>query len=92
MAGTDIDQHSLDYARRNVEANGLEKRIKLALSTSESPLIPLDAMRIEELDFVMCNPPFYSSNADMLASYGSKDAPPSAVCTGADNEMICPGK
>ncbi|EMC96392.1 hypothetical protein BAUCODRAFT_70727 [Baudoinia panamericana UAMH 10762] len=91
MAGTDVDQHSFDYARKNVEANGLAKRIKLRLSTSDRPLIPLDSMKIEGLDFVMTNPPFYTSHTDMLASYAGKQAPPSAVCTGADNEMICPG-
>ncbi|TKA73714.1 hypothetical protein B0A55_05480 [Friedmanniomyces simplex] len=92
MAGTDIDQHSLDYARKNVTANGLEQRIRLKLSeTTEAPLIPLDAMRVEEMDFVMTNPPFYSSGEDMQASYTGKSAPPSAVCTGAENEMICPG-
>lgn len=91
MAGTDVDQHSLDWARKNVEANGLEKRVKLALSTTNAPLIPLDNLRIDELDFVMTNPPFYSSEADMQASYTAKKAPPSAICTGSENEMICPG-
>lgn len=91
MAGTDIDQHSLDFARQNVELNNLNKRTKLALSTTDSPLIPLDAMKMEELDFVMTNPPFYSSAQDMRSSYISKEAPPSAICTGAENEMICPG-
>ncbi|KAK0321765.1 hypothetical protein LTR82_007251 [Friedmanniomyces endolithicus] len=92
MAGTDIDQHSLDYARKNVVANGLEQRVRLKLSFSaEALLIPLDAMGVEEMDFVMTNPPFYSSDQDMQASYTGKSAPPSAVCTGAENEMICPG-
>ncbi|KAK5135662.1 hypothetical protein LTR08_004963 [Meristemomyces frigidus] len=91
MAGTDIDQHSLSYARKNVDANGTSKRIKLAHTTTDSPLIPIDALKIEELDFLMTNPPFYSSTEDMQASYTAKTAPPSAVCTGAENEMICPG-
>ena len=91
MAGIDIDQHSLDYAKKNVESNGLSKNIKLALSTTDSPLIPLEMLGIEELDFVMTNPPFYSSKTDMQASYGSKTMPPSAICSGSDNEMICPG-
>jgi 23S rRNA (adenine1618-N6)-methyltransferase len=39
----------------------------------------------------MCNPPLYSSDADMLAAYGAKAMLPSAVCTGSTNEMICPG-
>ena len=91
MAGIDIDQHSLDYARKNVDANGLSKRVKLALSTTDAKLIPLDLLVVEELDFVMTNPPFYDSKADMLASYGNKTASASAICTGSDNEMICPG-
>jgi len=91
MLGSDVDQHSLDYARRNVEANDLQTRIKLALTTTDSPLIPLDKMGIEDLSFCMCNPPFYSSATEMSAAYGSKAMPPSAVCTGSENEMICPG-
>lgn len=91
MLGSDVDQHSLDYARRNVEANDLQNRIKLALTATDSPLLPLDKMGVKELDFCMCNPPFYSSSSDMAAAYGSKAMPPSAVCTGSENEMICPG-
>ena len=91
MAGTDIDQHSFDYARRNVESNGMNKRIKLTMSTPTGPLVPLEKLKLEELDFVMTNPPFYSSQEDMQTSYIGKDAAPSAVCTGAENEMICAG-
>lgn len=91
MVGTDIDEHSLDFARRNVDTNGFSKRTKLVLSTTDGPLIPLQALKMEELDFVMTNPPFYSSAEDMQASYTGKQAPPSAVCTGAENEMICAG-
>lgn len=91
MAATDVDQHSFGYAKRNVEANGLSKRIRLALTTPESPLLPLQQLGLEELDFVMTNPPFYSSDEDMRTSYTGKSAAPSAVCTGAENEMICPG-
>jgi 23S rRNA (adenine1618-N6)-methyltransferase len=91
MAGTDIDKHSFGYARQNVEANGFGNRIRLALSPHDGPLIPLDKMGMEEIDFVMTNPPFYTSHEDMKASYTGKSAPPSAVCTGSENEMICPG-
>ena len=91
MVATDIDRHSLDYAEENVQANGLGKRVRLAHSSPGDSLVPLDKMRIEELDFVMVNPPFYSSQEDMQASYIGKTAPPSAVCNGSGNEMICPG-
>ncbi|GIZ37250.1 hypothetical protein CKM354_000070400 [Cercospora kikuchii] len=95
MAGTDIDAHSLEYAKRNVEANDLQDRIRLKKTKAEEDLIPIDSMGVEEMDFVMTNPPFYSSEKDFLASYndsgckGTDDKPPSAVCVGAQNEMIC---
>ncbi|KAK3640626.1 hypothetical protein LTR56_003689 [Elasticomyces elasticus] len=92
MFGSDIDAHSLDYAKQNIKANAMESRIRLRQSPNpDSPLIPLSALGVEELDFVLTNPPFYSSSRDMLDSYTNKSAPPSAVCTGAENEMICPG-
>lgn len=90
MAGTDIDEHSLDYARKNVEANGLGKSVKLARSP-DAKLLPLEMLGAEELDFVMTNPPFYDSKEEMLAAYGNKKTSLSATCTGSENEMICPG-
>lgn len=91
MAGTDVDQHSLDYAKKNVDANQFNKRIKLALSTTDTPLIPIDKLGVEELDFVMTNPPFYSSKADMAAAYQGKREAASAVNFASENEAICPG-
>lgn len=90
MLGTDIDDHSLSYASQNVSTNGFDDRIKLKKTENNAPLIPLDSAGIEEIDFVMCNPPFYSSEDDMARAYDAKTLPPIAVCTGAPNEMICP--
>lgn len=39
----------------------------------------------------MCNPPFYASTADLLASAAAKSRPPRSACTGADVEMVTPG-
>ncbi|WPG98099.1 Hypothetical protein R9X50_00088500 [Acrodontium crateriforme] len=90
MRGTDIDAHSLEYARANVKANGLEDRITLSQSESaEASLISVDEN--QPCTFVMTNPPFYSSEAEMRASYTDKTAPASAICTGSTNEMLCPG-
>lgn len=91
MLGTDIDTHSLRHAQSNVDANDLNTRIKLRLTSLEDPLVPLDKLGVSELDFVVCNPPFYSSEEDMHRAYGDKAMPASAVCTGANNEMICEG-
>lgn len=39
----------------------------------------------------MCNPPFFTSKTDMQATHLSKKRSPSAVCSGADVEMITEG-
>lgn len=89
MFGTDIDAHSLQHAQANVNSNNLSSRIKLHQTSPSDPLVPLD--KLGDVDFVICNPPFYSSEEDMSRAYYGKDLPPSAVCTGSTNEMICPG-
>lgn len=43
------------------------------------------------LEFTLCNPPFYSSREEVLASAEAKELGPAAVCSGSDNEMITPG-
>lgn len=47
--------------------------------------------RIYSLDFTVCNPPFYSSSADLMASASAKSHPPYSACTGAAVEMVTPG-
>lgn len=68
----------------------MASRIQVHRNTASRNILPLDAMGIEFADFVMCNPPFYKSKEDMQRSL-AKDTPPSAVCTGADVEMITDG-
>jgi 23S rRNA (adenine1618-N6)-methyltransferase len=89
--GTEMDTKSFAYAQRNVSANDLESRIRLYKVSHLDQLLPLDKLGARHLDFVMCNPPFYESREDMLASWSSKSSPPSAICTGADVEMITEG-
>jgi 23S rRNA (adenine1618-N6)-methyltransferase len=91
MIGTDIDPHSFSYANQNIERNDLTSRIRTKLNTTEDALIAPGAFDLDKLDFVMCNPPFYSSAEDLAISSAGKSGPPSAVCTGAEVEMICPG-
>ncbi|KAF4548194.1 RNA methyltransferase-like protein [Elsinoe fawcettii] len=91
MHATEIDAHSLSFAARNISANDTSSRITLHHVAPSAPLLPLDQLAIPRLDFSMCNPPFYSSEADLLASAEAKDAPASAVCTGSPVEMVCEG-
>jgi 23S rRNA (adenine1618-N6)-methyltransferase len=91
MLGTDIDPWSFSYANKNVQKNDLSSRIRLRLNTIDDVLISPQAFGVEKLDFTMCNPPFYASSEDMAMSSANKADPPSAICTGADVEMICPG-
>lgn len=46
---------------------------------------------IYSLDFTICNPPFYSSSSDLVASASAKSHPPYSACTGAAVEMVTPG-
>jgi 23S rRNA (adenine1618-N6)-methyltransferase len=92
--GTELDPESYDWATRNVELNDLSSRITLhQVDAGVSKLIPLDRVRIgsdggSHVDFLMCNPPFFTSESDMLATFTNKKEPPSAICTGASVEMI----
>lgn len=54
-------------------------------------MLPLDELGVQRLDFVMTNPPFYSSETDMLKSAAKKSRPPHSACTGAPVEMVCDG-
>ncbi|KZF23351.1 DUF890 domain protein [Xylona heveae TC161] len=91
FAGTDIDEESLKYARKNVAANELDQRITLFKSDRNGPLIPLDLLKLERIDFTMCNPPFYESKDDMISSAEKKHQAPFSACTGAEAEMVTPG-
>jgi 23S rRNA (adenine1618-N6)-methyltransferase len=87
---TEMDEKSHSYAIKNVEANDLTSRIKVIRINPLEGILPLDRQGIPKADFTMCNPPFYASETEMLATF-DKDTPPSAVCTGADCEMITEG-
>lgn len=54
-------------------------------------MISLAELGLQRVDFVMTNPPFYSSETDMLKSATKKARPPHSACTGAPVEMVCEG-
>ncbi|KAK8043101.1 hypothetical protein PG994_013584 [Apiospora phragmitis] len=92
FVATDIDAKSLACARRNVALNGLEARIRVVeRDDSSAALIPLDESDTQQIDFVMTNPPFYESEAELQQLAAQKALPPASACTGAPHEMVCEG-
>lgn len=55
------------------------------------PLKSLQEMAIREVDFIMTNPPFYTSPTALLSSARAKNRPPNSACTGTETEMVCEG-
>lgn len=90
MYGTDINMTNYQHAVHNVSLNEWDGRIKLAQTKSDAALVPLKLLKIKKLDFTMCNPPFFATKDEALATF-SKTQQPFAACTGADVEMITPG-
>ncbi|KAI4277985.1 MAG: hypothetical protein LQ337_001368 [Flavoplaca oasis] len=87
----DIDEKNLSFARQNILANNLKTRIRPFLTDPNDPLIPLDKLGLKSINFTICNPPFYSSPADLLSSAAAKSRPPHSTCTGSPIEMVTPG-
>ncbi|RCI08986.1 hypothetical protein L249_5016 [Ophiocordyceps polyrhachis-furcata BCC 54312] len=88
---TDIDIQSLAWARKNVQLNKLDPRIRVIDCQADDDLIPLRRLGLDSIDFVMTNPPFYASEAEMLESARRKARPPWTACTGSRTEMVVEG-
>ncbi|OTA63261.1 DUF890 domain-containing protein [Hypoxylon sp. EC38] len=88
---TDVDAKSLAYAHKNARLNNLESRIHVVGRSVIDCLIPLDDLGLETIDFVMVNPPFYTSEAELMDLARQKSRPPNTACTGAPIEMVCDG-
>ncbi|KAI0376085.1 hypothetical protein F5Y04DRAFT_274007 [Hypomontagnella monticulosa] len=88
---TDVDAKSLCFARKNAALNNLDSRIRIVGRNVTDLLIPLDDLGLETVNFVMVNPPFYTSEAELLDLARQKSRPPNTACTGAPIEMVCDG-
>ncbi|PKX90659.1 DUF890 domain protein [Aspergillus novofumigatus IBT 16806] len=92
FVATDIDDENVRTARENVTNNGLDSRIRVFKTERKDDLIPLDTkLDVQKLDFTMCNPPFYASREEMIASAEAKERPPFSACTGDEVEMVTEG-
>ncbi|GIK03940.1 hypothetical protein Aspvir_008015 [Aspergillus viridinutans] len=89
---TDVNDENVRTARENVTNNGLDSLIRVFKTEPNDDLIPLDTkLDVQRLDFTMCNPPFYASREEMIASAQAKERPPFSACTGAEVEMVTAG-
>ncbi|KAK6078630.1 methyltransferase-like protein C27D7.08c [Seiridium cupressi] len=88
---TEIDDKSLAYAQKNIALNDLLSRVQVVKRSAEERLIPLEDEDAREVDFIMTNPPFYTSESELLELANKKAQPPNSVCTGAPNEMVYEG-
>ncbi|ORY85965.1 hypothetical protein BCR35DRAFT_277643 [Leucosporidium creatinivorum] len=86
FVASDVDDHSLSYARRNVQNNRMEDRIDVRKVEALGSMFPAG-----NFDFTMCNPPFYSTAEEIADSLAAKELEPYAVCTGGANEMVTDG-
>ncbi|KAF4533866.1 S-adenosyl-L-methionine dependent methyltransferase predicted [Lasiodiplodia theobromae] len=75
------------------QANGFSARCHVMKTKRDGPLIPLAALELDQLDFTICNPPFFSSVAEWKASISGegKTKGPNSVCTGSEVEMVTEG-
>lgn len=71
--------------------NDFQSRIRIVPRKQTDPLIPLDDLGLDRIDFLMTNPPFYQSEEEMSKSAAKKSRPPHSACTGAPVEMVCKG-
>ncbi|KKK16290.1 hypothetical protein ARAM_002534 [Aspergillus rambellii] len=88
---TDIDNDNIRTSSYTVKTNGLESRIRIVKTSPSDNLISLTALGVERIDFTMCNPPFYASRDELVASAQEKERPPFSACTGAEIEMVTAG-
>ncbi|BCR94884.1 DUF890 domain protein [Aspergillus luchuensis] len=92
FVATDIDNDNIRTSRDTVSANKLDSRIEIIQTDPKDELIPLDTkLNVDRLDFTMCNPPFYASRDELIASAEAKERPPFTACTGAEVEMVTTG-
>jgi 23S rRNA (adenine1618-N6)-methyltransferase len=90
MYGTEISEESASLARRNVDRNmALSSRIFIVQTDERAHLLSWEGA--PDFDFSMCNPPFYSSPAEMDFSRQVKVDAPYSELLASDSELFTPG-
>ncbi|XP_065080257.1 U6 small nuclear RNA (adenine-(43)-N(6))-methyltransferase [Ochlerotatus camptorhynchus] len=92
MIGLELLEDSVEFARRNVERNGLAEYIEVVQQKKFCENILTGFMEgQEELDFCMCNPPFYEDEISESENRTSRRKEPSNAATGCDQELRIEG-
>tara|TARA_R110002051_G_scaffold81751_2_gene145949 strand:+ start:3924 stop:4772 length:849 start_codon:yes stop_codon:yes gene_type:complete len=97
MTGVDIDSNAIAAAKENVAANPkLSKHIEIKHQTVNANIFEGVIEADEHFDFVMCNPPFYSSEKEALQANYQKNRnlgldPKNRNFGGQANELWCNG-
>lgn len=97
MTGVDIDPNAIAAAKENVAANPkLSKLINIRHQTVNANIFEGIIEADEHFDFVMCNPPFYSSEKEALQANYQKNRnlgldPKNRNFGGQANELWCNG-
>ena len=100
FTGTDIDQVSINSARKIVELNPvLTGKVELRLQTNPKHIFNGIIQKDELFDLSVCNPPFHASSADALSGTirkltnlkGKKAGKPILNFGGQNAELWCEG-
>ena len=97
MTGVDIDANAIAAAKENVAANPkLSEQIEIKHQTVNANIFEGIIEADEHFDFVMCNPPFYSSEKEALQANYQKNRnlgldPKNRNFGGQANELWCNG-
>lgn len=107
MYAIESNVDSIEYARANVNANGLQNRIEIFENPSKEH--PFDSLirnsdKWQKFDFTMCNPPFFCEESDSDSEsdelkgaddgekpHGDKQKPPNNAKTGIACELMTTG-
>ncbi|GAB0087032.1 U6 small nuclear RNA (adenine-(43)-N(6))-methyltransferase [Sergentomyia squamirostris] len=93
MFGTDISQEITNCAEKNAQNNNLSDKIKIfKLEEGDSIFHKvLNDLGGQQLDFCMCNPPFFEDANDQPENRTGTRAQPKNAPTGSSTELACDG-
>ena len=83
FVATDTNEESVEWARRNVAANGLQQQIDVRYNRTRTVFTGV-IERLETFDFSMCNPPFFEDPSQARAN-------PKRASTATDEEAVTEG-